>query len=148
LVVSLTAKFFKQNGSTGKYVMFCVAICFVSFIITPVFQFVQSIPKLLENGKVDSFEYDSVSLFSYNEMLLDSTDKSLRDLVCEISRNKFNIIIDGECVIFDYDKQDFSNVIIKSIEIDLSGSLNTKNIRELEEYISDMFMCNCEVRLA
>ena len=148
LVVSLSAKLFKHNGSMSKYVMFCVAICFMSFLLTPVFGFIHNVPKFFENGKIDSYNYDCLAAFSYKELLLNSTDNSLRSVVCEISLNKFDIVVDDENVLFEYDAQDVSNVIIKSITIDLTDYINIRNVRELEEYISDMFLCRCEVLLA
>ena len=147
IIVSLLSKVFKHNGSMSKYAMFCVGICFMSFMLTPVFRFVQNIPESLDRGSIDSFDNNTLGKFSYNDLLLEATDDSLRRAVCEVSQKRFDIWVDENNVLFDYNTEETTNVIINSITIDLKEYPKVKNIRELEEYLSDMFLCRCEVLL-
>ena len=119
----------------------------MSFMLTPVFRFVQNIPESLDRGSIDSFDNNTLGKFSYNDLLLEATDDSLRRAVCEVSQKRFDIWVDENNVLFDYNTEETTNVIINSITIDLKEYPKVKNIRELEEYLSDMFLCRCEVLL-
>ena len=132
-------------GTIKRYMLMCASIIMVYSLLAPLYNLVMDIPRILEEGRIDEYTRDISSYDEYEKLIVEQTDRELRYAICEIARTRFDINVEAERITISYDTQDLENVEILSIKIDVSDELSILNLNELSGYISDMFMCECEV---
>ncbi len=80
-----------------------------------------------------------------NVLLLDETDKQLKKGISDILSSKFNMNLLPEKISLTYDAYDKQNIKISKIQIDTRDIKVIKDLYEMRYFISEMFMCECEV---
>lgn len=148
LVLCELIKCFSLSDSTViRYASYSISLLVLVCVCSPFLGFLADFPERLKNGEAYGYEEITMSVSSLNDMVLDEFDVILREDVCEVSEIKFGISIDPRCVTLDYDKSDIECVRILLISLDLRECTYVNNVFELQEYISEVYMCKCEVKV-
>ncbi len=142
---SFVISFLKHGSKLKKYVAFSVSVVAVYSVLTPIFDIVFSIKDLSFSCNFDQDHVQAVKGIDVNEWTIKLTDEELKRSICNIAQEKFDIELITENLIISYDFSDYSNVKIIKVIVDFSDSVIIKNVRELEYYISELLLCECEV---
>ena len=142
---SFVIPFLKHGSKLKRYVAFSVSVVCVYSSLMPIFRIAKIIKDVPYSFTIEESKYDLVSNIDINKWILRQTDDELRRSLRSVAKEKFDIDVSEEKIYVTYDSTDLDNVKITKVTVDLSDALIIKNMRELQYYISDMMLCDCEV---
>lgn len=145
VISSVLRCFADERESVCRYSMFCVGVVCACILISPFNQLVSELKTWFEKGKVDQFDVVLGSYGTYESFLLETADEELRRSISELAEGKFGISVTPRNIIINYDTEDYENVRILDICIDMRDAFVISNVAELSTLISQTFMCKCEV---
>lgn len=101
---------------------------------------------------VGSLDVSDVIDLNYQPMTVDiqgviltNTDAELKASLSSIAKSKYGIGVKSNRIRIDYNKNDYNDVKIIKVTVDLSDTQVIMNAKELESYIEDLLCCECEV---
>ena len=146
LIVCEVLKCFSiSENSLVKYALYCISLLLTFVVCSVIFNFLIELPESFDNGRIDQYGTEVLNSQSYNELVMDAFDEIVKEDICKASHLKFDISISPQRVELEYDDSDIENVKIRGIFIDLRETAHINDVYELQEYISDIYMCKCEV---
>lgn len=133
------------GGALKKYVGFIASLCVLCIIISPAMKALDVVSEFFDGGLDGWLEEHGQSyedqyygyLASYGK---ENAEEGIRELICrEFSIDPENCHISAEVSESD------GKLGLDRIKVILSGSAVFKNPYEIEEYLSDLFECECIV---
>ena len=134
-----------SDGELHRYASYSASLVLIIFLCNPMFDFLFGIPDLIEKEQINNNIDDAIISIGYNELVFDEFDKLMKDNICRDSLYRFDIDISRDNVDVEYDDSDIENVHLVRINIDLRDGVYIGNVRELQEYLADIYLCSCEV---
>ena len=144
---SFVIPFLKHDSKLKKYVSFSVSVVTVCAVLMPIYNIVSTIKGGPSNFDLPQAGTETAALIDLNRWTLRVADEQLRVSLCSIAQHKFDIPLQDENISIEYDTEDMENVRISRVTVDLTGVIVIKDARELESYLSDLLLCECEVKV-
>ena len=142
---SVLCSFLRYGGKMKKYTGFVLCVAIVSSLLSPIYSIIGFV------GRIDeffSFEFKTEQTESGSfcqEWIVEETDDELRQAVADIAKVRFDIPLNEDNITIRYNTDDFENVDIEHIEVNINNITVIKNLNEFCSYFSDMLLCVCEV---
>ena len=133
------------EGRLYRYVAYIVSLTIIIMLTEPLVAFVSI---FRETQNYFNFEYEQSIPQIENEgvsLILKETDSEIRMGISKIAKYKFDILLEEENIIIQYNDSDNENIEIIKITLCVSDNPIIKNLNEFRLYISELFMCECEV---
>ena len=141
---SLVIPLLSKDSRIKKYVVFSIGIISVYIILSPIFSLVRSL-QYLDFMTINVDDPDPNLSTSMEDWILDVTDEELRRNIANLAQEKYQFAIDPVNIKITYDTSDYEAIRITRVAIYLSDLVILSDARELETYISEMLLCECEV---
>lgn len=145
---SLFIPMLKQGSKLRRYVAFSIGVICVYTVFSPIVSFFSRFNGDVTSGLIDLSGTENVFSVNTNEWILSETDDELRYNISQIIRAKFSIPVSKEMITLYYDKSDYERIKIIKTEIDLSAITVIRDLNEMQQYLSEMLLCECEVKVA
>ena len=142
---SFMIPFLKHGSKLKKYVAFSLSVVSVASLLIPVYSGLYYLRNISYEYQADSDITQVFGSTNVEAWLLRLTDDELRGELCVVIKSKYGIDVDKNSISILYDPSDSMNISIIKVTIDLSDRTVIKNVREMESYLSEMLMCECEV---
>ena len=140
--------FVEDNATLFRYSMFCVGVITVCILVRPINQLTSELKSWLDKGSIDQSIVEVDNYGTYESFLLEKADEELKRSVSELANSKFGLSVSPHDISINYDADDFENVRILNISIDMRDTFVVSNVVELSAFISETLMCKCEVLTA
>ena len=133
------------GGSLKKYMGFIASLCVLCVILSPVTDALDTLSDFFDGGLFDWVEKSTVEYENeYYEYLVsygkENAEEGISALICkEFSIDAENCHVSAEVY------EDEGALYLKRIRVILSGRAILKNPYEIEEYLSEIFGCECIV---
>ena len=142
---SFVIPFLKHGSKLKKYVAFSVSVVALCSVLVPLYGIMSKIGGLKATDFHIQDELQQTKSIDVREWTMRMTDVQLRSSIKNTVKERFGIDVPTEKINISYDTSDYSSVRIITVKIDMSENIIVKDLRELEDYISDMMQCDCEV---
>lgn len=133
------------EGRMYRYVSYVVSLVIISMLISPVYSFMRYLGNAENYLDLNYEKYIPEKSAEGIGMVLNETDKELRQSISNLAKLKFDILLPSENIIIEYDDSDKENVDITKIKLNIENISIIKNLNEFCLYISEIFLCSCEV---
>lgn len=144
----LLSAFSPVGGTMKKYVNYAIALAVVIVVLSPlrsVFQIIASLDDLLilESAGRDE-EYDK-EREKTNQWILDKSQDTIKEGIKILLYDRFGIPGEEAEVSLMLDESNPQAIVIKKVIIRLTGYAMWQSAREIENYITSLVGCGCEV---
>lgn len=145
-----------KDGGLKKYIKYITSLILLVVLISPlvpVFTNIDSFGEQITNAAKNLTGADSEgsdgSITTSTELILRESVRNIKREVSEITEGKFGIPKENIDVDIQCDSSDIENIVIKKIKISIrGGSGNQAQVFLIEEYMREIFSCECNAAYA
>lgn len=144
---SILCSILSRGSRLKHYVCMVLSFVLVISLINSFVSMISFIGDLDISSELSLDENFVYTAFDYKMLVIEKTGDNLKKEISSIARQRYNILLSSDKITIEYDDTDIENVLIKKVLLDLREVYVIMNAKELEEYITELLCCDCEVIL-
>ena len=137
--------FLNTEGKLHRYTGYILSLIIISMLLSPIGSFITFCKDAQKYLNFDSENTKPDYTVDGTVLIVQETDKEIKRGISDIAKAKYEIMLPVDNIRIEYDTSDIEKIEIKHIYISVNNTILIKNLNEFCYYISDMFMCKCEV---